>query len=95
MENEKGVGQEVSIIFVVEEGQEIEIKASSESWFKADNFRLTYFGTKSEKEPTTGIDDIAAPADMSKAVIYNLAGQRIQTLQKGINIVNGKKVYVK
>ncbi len=95
MENEKGVGQEVSIIFTVEEGQEIEIKASSESWFKADNFRLTYFGTKSEKEPTTGIDDIAAPADMSKAVIYNLAGQRIQTLQKGINIVNGKKVYVK
>ena len=24
--------------------------------------------------------------------IYNLAGQRIQKMQKGINIVNGKKV---
>lgn len=24
--------------------------------------------------------------------IYNLAGQRIQKLQKGINIINGKKI---
>lgn len=29
------------------------------------------------------------------AAIYNLAGQRINKLQKGINIVNGKKVLVK
>jgi len=29
------------------------------------------------------------------AVIYNLAGQRISKLQKGVNIVNGKKVLVK
>ncbi len=27
--------------------------------------------------------------------IYNLAGQRIQKMQKGINIVNGKKVVLK
>ena len=24
--------------------------------------------------------------------IYNLAGQRLQKMQKGINIVNGKKI---
>ena len=27
--------------------------------------------------------------------IYNLAGQRLQKMQKGINIVNGKKIFVK
>ena len=27
--------------------------------------------------------------------IYNLAGQRMQKLQKGVNIVGGKKVLVK
>ena len=27
--------------------------------------------------------------------IYNIAGQRLNSLQKGINIVNGKKVFVK
>ncbi len=30
-----------------------------------------------------------------KAVIYNLAGQRMSKLQRGVNIVNGKKVLVK
>ena len=30
-----------------------------------------------------------------KGAIYNLQGQRISTLQKGLNIVNGRKVYVK
>ena len=30
-----------------------------------------------------------------KGVIYNLQGQRISSLQKGLNIVNGRKVYVK
>ena len=31
----------------------------------------------------------------NNAAIYNMAGQRISKLQKGINIVNGKKVLVK
>ena len=30
-----------------------------------------------------------------KGVIYNLQGQQISSLQKGLNIVNGRKVYVK
>ena len=28
-------------------------------------------------------------------VIYNLAGQRLSKMQKGVNIVNGKKIFVK
>lgn len=31
----------------------------------------------------------------SKALIFNLAGQRISKLQKGVNIVDGKKILVK
>ena len=27
--------------------------------------------------------------------IYNLQGQRLSRLQKGLNIVNGKKIYIK
>lgn len=46
----------------------------------------------------TGIDDIVADhpeRENGKPVIYNLSGQRLNSLQKGINIVNGKKVLVK
>ena len=42
------------------------------------------------------VDDATGIANVEKAVegtvIYNLAGQRINKMQKGINIVNGKKV---
>ena len=34
-------------------------------------------------------------AETENAEIYNLAGQRMSGLKKGINIVNGKKVLVK
>lgn len=43
-----------------------------------------------EDDDATGIQDIKDLKD-SKA-IYNLAGQRLNKMQKGINIINGKKV---
>ena len=42
-------------------------------------------------DDATGIKDLNDLKD-SKDIIFNLAGQRIQKMQKGINIVNGKKV---
>ena len=42
----------------------------------------------------TGINDFKDLKD-SKDLIYNLSGQRIQKMQKGINIVNGKKIAIK
>ena len=39
----------------------------------------------------TGISGVDANDDANEA-IYNLAGQRINKLQKGINIINGKKI---
>ena len=41
------------------------------------------------------IKGVTADNNKQFAEIYNLAGQRIQKLQKGINIVNGKKILVK
>lgn len=44
-------------------------------------------------DETTAIDAVELiPAD---AAIYNVAGQKLQKLQKGINIINGKKVVIK
>ena len=44
---------------------------------------------------TTGIEEIRNKQEVVRGSIYNLQGQRISTLQKGLNIVNGRKVYVK
>jgi hypothetical protein len=46
---------------------------------------------------TTGIGDALRLNDKGETtnIIYNLQGQRISTLQKGLNIVNGQKVFVK
>ena len=68
----------------------ISLKASGSSWWSADNFQLTLI----EADPT-GIDEIKNEKLKMKdegAAIYNLAGQRIGKMQKGINVVNGKKI---
>ena len=45
---------------------------------------------------TTGIEENSlTPAfSQGEGAIYNLQGQRLNSLQKGLNIVNGRKVYV-
>ena len=47
------------------------------------------FGTQ-----TTEITEIRNNKEI-KTEIYNLQGQRLRSLQKGLNIVNGQKIYVK
>ena len=48
---------------------------------------------------TTGISDAVRLNDNGKMIndkhIYNLQGQRLSRLQKGLNIVNGRKIYIK
>ena len=47
-------------------------------------------------EIVDGIEQVqSSKFNVQSSTIYNLAGQRISKLQKGINIVNGKKVLVK
>ena len=48
---------------------------------------------------TTGISDAVRLNNKERMIndklIYNLQGQRLNSLQKGLNIVNGRKIYVK
>ena len=46
-------------------------------------------------DDATGLDAVNGEGFMVNGPIYNLAGQRLNKMQKGINIVNGKKVMVK
>ena len=60
---------------------------------------VDYNGTKEMKTcyiyslngVTTGISNIKAET-INDGAVYNLAGQRMNKLSKGINIVNGKKI---
>ena len=47
-----------------------------------------------DKSAATGINGLKDSND-SKELIFNLAGQRIEKTQKGINIINGKKIIIK
>ena len=59
------------------------------------------YSKKAQIEPTAvtahdpaGINGVETDAENNGA-IYNMAGQRLQKLQKGLNIVGGKKIVVK
>ena len=43
----------------------------------------------------TGIEEAKNKKAEPRGNIYNLQGQRISSLQKGLNIMNGQKIYVK
>ncbi len=51
-----------------------------------------FLNTGEEEELITGV---SSPKEPEAETIYNLAGMRLSKMQKGINIVNGKKVLVK
>ena len=44
---------------------------------------------------TTGIVEILKDKDAVRTAIYNLQGQRLTSPQKGLNIVNGQKIYIR
>ena len=43
----------------------------------------------------TGVNDVRGKMEDGTREIFNLAGQRMSRVQKGVNIVNGKKVLIK
>jgi hypothetical protein len=73
----------------------------SEDWSKI-GIQSIYRGGSEEHESNivwydltaTGITSLPAD-DFRNPVIYNLSGQRLQAPQKGVNIINGKKVLIK
>ncbi|MBO4551337.1 MAG: hypothetical protein J5733_11455, partial [Bacteroidaceae bacterium] len=54
-------------------------------------------GFDPDNDPTSikSIENGQWSMDNGRAVIYNLSGQRMQKMQRGINIVGGKKIIVK
>ena len=54
----------------------------------SSNVKAFYFN----EEDATGIENVNDNLNEGAEAIYNLAGQRINKLQKGINIINGKKI---
>ncbi len=47
------------------------------------------------KAQLTGIEEVRSKKIEAKGHIFNLQGQRLSRLQKGLNIVNGRKIFVK
>ena len=64
-------------------------EAGSTDYCGCDNFCLIYLGD----DPTTGIATVTKKA--AEKAIYNVAGQKISAPVKGLNIIDGKKVYIK
>ena len=54
------------------------------------------FGNIQEFDPVTGIDNtkMEVEAENEETTIYDLQGRRLSRSQRGINIINGKKVLV-
>lgn len=58
------------------------------------NDQKSYFYHYAAPDPTA-VKNIEAATISKDAVIYNLQGMKLRAPQKGLNIVNGKKVFVK
>ena len=61
----------------------------------ASGVKAFYFGSPDGSTGIGTIDNGQMRTENGQSAIYNLAGQRLQKMQRGINIVNGKKVLVK
>ena len=55
--------------------------------------QLAYFFNRDEA--TTAITNLLNGGENGKVEIYDLSGKRLNNLQKGVNIVNGKKIIVR
>jgi hypothetical protein len=84
MENPKELGQDGEITFTLAEEGDVVIKAWSASWFKCDNFRLTYGVEGGLKGDVNGDNDVNI-SDVV-AIINTMAGD---TTFAGTSDVNG------
>ena len=64
------------------------------SWLSFKDVKYMVGMTPLVTEPATAINEVNAKPVAPKT-IFNAAGQQMKSLQKGLNIVDGKKVYVK
>ena len=88
LQNNKGkVG-----FFKVVDGNKLPIVGKNRCYLKdqGSNVKAFYFN----EEDATAIENVNVNDNLNEGVeaIYNVAGQRVNKLQKGINIINGKKI---
>lgn len=63
------------------------------AYFQVDDSSLIkHFALKFSGDDATAIETIANGQQTTEGAIYNVAGQRLNKAQKGVNIVNGKKI---
>ncbi len=79
--------------YVVEEGKEPTVKANRCYLNLPEGSDVKAFGFSFGE--VDAINSINADKKQNDGAIYNLNGQRLNSLQKGLNIVNGKKLFVK
>ena len=72
---------------------DISIYAKGRYTVTVENSRESFTGEFEAK--ATGIKEVSNKSEKAKSYIYNIQGQRLSSLQKGLNIVNGQKVFVK
>jgi hypothetical protein len=72
-------------IGAIKEGQE------AGDWLVVDNWRLKYLGKENPQDVIDGINDVITTPVQNVKTIYNLSGQKLTKVQKGVNIINGKK----
>jgi len=72
-------------IGAIKEGQE------AGDWLVVDNWRLKYLGKENPQDVIDGINDVITTPVQDVKTIYNLSGQKLTKVQKGVNIINGKK----
>ena len=61
----------------------------------ADDIKIEAIEIHSYDPNAVGIRNITSIPSQDETSIYNLRGQRINAMHKGINILNGRKVLVK
>ena len=76
-------------------GLDIDISAYAKGRYTVSLENSSEIFTGEFEIQTTGIEEVRSRTIATGSCIYNLQGQRIGYLQKGLNIVNGQKVYVK
>ncbi|MBQ4392258.1 MAG: hypothetical protein II826_04000 [Prevotella sp.] len=88
------------ILVYVSEGGELKVGitngTNTNQWVIWDNFKLNYYGTEDVVETIiTGINDLQANGQQNVEGAYTISGQKVQSLKKGLYIINGKKVVKK
>lgn len=72
-------------------GKEVWVYGSITKYFSVAGMKSTYdYSFDGKTTSINGVNMTSAPK-----VIFNMTGQKLNNVQKGINIIDGKKVYVK